>query len=68
MRMANGGAGRRSTIWMGSGEGDFGGVQVGTEDSMLSLTAQTPGGDEIEVFIDPGLFPQMREKMGIIER
>ena len=61
------GAYRRTTINIGDGEGDIDGVEVGTEDSMLSLIASLPGGEEITVFIDAELFPLMRRNMDVIE-
>jgi hypothetical protein len=66
---------RKTTIWLGSDDGDPGGMNgygydVHTEDSMVSIEYTHQLGrdaEELQVFILPDLFPAIRKAMDVIE-
>jgi hypothetical protein len=66
---------RKTTIWLGSDDGDPGGMNgygydVHPEDSMVSIEyagCLGRNGEELQVFILPDLFPAVRKAMDVIE-
>lgn len=72
MRDAN--AHRKTVIWLGSDDGEDGGMNgygfdVHTEDNMVAISASVEDdhGEEIEVFIMRDLFPKIRHVMDVID-
>ena len=70
-----GNAHRKTTIWLGNDDGDPDGFSgygfdVGTEDHMVSITAQLEDerSEDLEVFIMRDLFPKIRKAMDRIDR
>lgn len=64
---------RKTTIWLGSDnasdctvDADGYGYDVHREDSMVSVTYAGEG-EDLEIFILPGLFPKIRKVMKAIE-
>jgi len=69
---------RKTTIWLGSDDGDERGMtgygyDVRREDSMVSieytgeLGRQDENDEELQVFILPDLFPKIRKAMAAVE-
>lgn len=64
---------RKTTIWLGSDDGDPGGMQgygydISREDSMVSIEyvgnlSETEDHEQLQVFILPDLFPAIRAAM-----
>lgn len=70
--MAHGSAHRKTIIWLGSEpdeeQSDYG-YDIFREDAMLSIetSLENEEGEELQVFIQPALFPAMRRVMDLIE-
>jgi hypothetical protein len=71
----HGNAHRKTTIWLGSDDGDEDGFSgygfdVGSEDNTISVTAQLEDdrGEELEIFICRDLFPRIRAVMDRIDK
>lgn len=75
-RRYNGGrAHQRTTYWLGTDDGDEGGMEgygfaVGTEDNMVSVRSELEDdrGAELEILIMRDLFPKLRKAMDRIDK
>lgn len=66
--MPAGKASIKTTIWLGNDQASMDGYGFGVhrEDDMVAIEAVAEGGMELEVFIQPDLFPAIRRVMDSI--